>query len=80
MTLDKTGIPRIADYPELSWKQIQQVLKNKGFVELKFDDKHYVYLQKGGKNVRVVKVEKVPRLYLDHIINETDVPIEDFTG
>ena len=58
MTLDKTGIPRIADYPELSWKQIQQVLKNKGFVELKFDDKHYVHLQKGGKNVRVVKVEK----------------------
>ena len=80
MTLDKMGIPRIADYPELSWKHIQQVLKNKGFVELKFDDKHYVHLQKGDKNVRVVKVEKVPRLYLDHIINETDVALEDFIG
>jgi hypothetical protein len=24
---------RIADYPELSWKQILQVLENNGFVE-----------------------------------------------
>ena len=80
MSSNKTGVLRIADYPELSWKQIQQVLKNKGFVELKFDDKHYVHLQKGSKNVRVVKVDKVPRLYLDHIINETDVALEDFIG
>jgi predicted RNA binding protein YcfA (HicA-like mRNA interferase family) len=71
---------RIADYPELSWKQILQVLENNGFVEKENNDRHYVHLQKDLKNVRILKVEKIPRLFLHYIINETKIPIEDFIG
>lgn len=71
---------RIADYPELSWKQILQVLESNGFAEREHDDRHYVHLQKNLKNVRILKVEKVPRLFLHYIINETKIPIEDFIG
>lgn len=74
----RKGMVRIVNYPELSWKQIKQVLENNGFAEIKFNDRHYVHLQKGPINVRIVKVEKVPRLYLNHIINETEVPVEAF--
>ena len=68
----------VSDYPELNWKQIQQILQSKGFEELKTGDKWYVHLQKDKKNVRIIKVNKVPRLFLRHIVDETDVPIEYF--
>ncbi|KEQ55982.1 hypothetical protein SCCGRSA3_00854 [Marine Group I thaumarchaeote SCGC RSA3] len=71
---------KIKDYPELSWKQIQQVLENKGYVEIQMNEKCYIHLQKDKKNVRIIKVEKVPRLFLQHIINETRIPIEAFVN
>ncbi|MFQ5782477.1 MAG: hypothetical protein ACE5GR_05425 [Nitrosopumilus sp.] len=68
----------VKDYPELSWKQIQQVLESNGYVEIPMNDKHYVHLQKDKTKVRIIKLEKVPRLFLNYIIRETQIPIENF--
>lgn len=69
---------KVKDYPELSWKQIQQTLENRGYVEISMNDRHYVHLEKDTKNIRIIKLEKVPRLFLDYIIRETKIPIDDF--
>jgi len=35
------------NFPEPSWQNIQSVLKDNGFVEIKFDENWYIFMQKG---------------------------------
>lgn len=68
----------VKDYPELSWKKIKQVLENKGFSTLEKNDRHYVNLKKDSQEIRIIKVEKVPRLFLQHIIDKSKIDIKEF--
>ena len=75
---EREQIIRVADYPELSWKQIRHVLQKNGFEELKTDDKWYVHMQKGKKNIKIIKLNKIPKLFLQYVVDETKVPINYF--
>ncbi|MDH3657908.1 MAG: hypothetical protein OEM77_07205 [Nitrosopumilus sp.] len=59
--------------PEPRWQDIQSVLENNGFVEIKFDDNWYVFMQKGKKNIRIPKLNKISKPCLDSIIQASDI-------
>ena len=63
----------MSDFPEPSWQDIQLFLEKEGFVEIKFDENWYVFMQKDKKNVRIPKLSKIPRSCLESIIQASDI-------
>ena len=66
------------DFPEPRWQDIQLFLEKEGFVEIKFDENWYVFMQKGKKNVRIPKLNKISRLCMESIIQASDIDEEKF--
>ena len=63
----------MSDFSEPSWQDIQLFLKKEGFVEIKFDENWYVFMQKDKKNVRIPKLSKIFRPCLESIIQASDI-------
>ncbi len=66
------------DFLEPRWQDIQLFLEKEGFVEIKFDENWYVFMQKGKKNVRVPKLNKISRPCLESVIQASDIDEEKF--
>ena len=66
------------DFPEPRWQDIQLFLEKEGFAEIKFDENWYVFMQKGKKNVRIPKLNKISRPCLESIIQSSDIDEEKF--
>ncbi len=65
-------------FPEPSWQDIQSFLEKEGFVEIKFNENWYVFMQKGNKNIRIPKLSKISRPCLESIIQASDVDRDSF--
>jgi len=63
----------MSTFPEPTWQNIQLFLEKEGFVEIKFEDNWYVFLQKGKKNVRIPKLNRISRPCLESIIQASDI-------
>ena len=61
------------DFPEPNWQDVQSFLEKEGFVEIKFDENWYVFMQKKKKYVRIPKLNKISRPCLESIIQASDV-------
>ena len=61
------------DFPEPDWQDVQTFLEKEGFVEIKFDENWYVFMQKGKRNVRIPKLNKIFRPCLESIIQASDI-------
>lgn len=68
----------MSDFPKPSWQDIQLFLEKEGFVEIKFDENWYVFMQKDKKNVRIPKLGKISRPCLESIIQASDIDEEIF--
>lgn len=66
------------DFLEPRWQDIQLFLEKEGFVEIKFDENWYVFMQKGKKNVRIPKLNKISRPCLESVIQASDIDEEKF--
>jgi hypothetical protein len=66
------------DFPEPDWQDVQSFLEKEGFVEIKFDDYWYVFMQKDKKNIRIPKLNKISRPCLESIIQASDVNEKKF--
>ena len=66
------------NYPEPSWNEIKNYLENQGFVEIKFPENWYVFMQKGNKNIRIPKLKKISKICLDSIIQASDIDEVEF--
>ena len=65
------------DFLEPRWQYMQSFLE-KGFTEIKFDENWYVFMQKGKKNVRIPKLNKISRPCLESIIQASDIDEKKF--
>lgn len=66
------------NYPQPSWEEVKQFLENEGFTEIKFPENWYVFMQKGHKNIRIPKIQKISKICLDSIIEASEINKEKF--
>ena len=53
------------------------VLKSKGF-EVIGEEKWYVYLQRKSKNIKIPKLNVVPEILVNHLLDEADLSKDEF--
>lgn len=69
------------NYLQPSWEDMRKILEKEGFVEIKFPENWYVFMQKGPKNIRIPKLNKIPTTCLESIVEESEIDtkkISDF--